>query len=431
MRVLAFGGLLAGLVLASPVFAQEMEELVADPAPPMMKPSACFTEETVVWSCQRDGKVFSVCSGEIDDALTVQFRKLDSNGAIEIFPKKEPFLANSSNVSYGSGKDEADITLSDDDDEYVFISNTDTQSAQFSYWHDGSIVDATTCSLIEQNVFSFSEAADKKTYAPVKMMPIKTAAAPDGFMDLVSTLKSLEAQGLLAAGAGTEPLDTLDGLSPKAFVLSLRDEAFTCQADHGGMCAAKDEVYHLFAFLRAFEGSDGTIEAADLKPGETPDLAALSFSFKRLPEPGYSIVYEEDDPDGAFCEARAYPEDWETHQKSVLTYQKQFNFTEGSDYEALWNGLRAVMQKHNVYEEPSLDSDVVGSLDNEMAHFPSVDVVFEADSREWREVILPDGSTGYVAVANSDLLKIDDGGKVCAKASGKSFVLTSAYYGGD
>lgn len=275
------------------------------------------------------------------------------------------------------------------------------------------------------SVLPFASAEPVRSYEPVKMLPSERVAPPIGYTSLVQGLIGNHVLGNLKKGQNPNVQST----RLKDFVLSLRAPDFTCKADHGGMCAAKDDVYHEFAFLQAFgDHTEMTLSAseftglADMKPED------MAFDFSALGPAGAPVSYENE---AEFCEARAYPADWESYMASVQAYQETFGFTENAQYEALWDGLRAVMTRYNVRGAPSATAEIVGHLENEMAHFPNLKKVTKAEGLEWREVILPSGQKGFVAVKPFDLLKIDEGGKVCAKQVGNSFQFTAYYYGGD
>lgn len=110
---------------------------------------------------------------------------------------------------------------------------------------------------------------------------------------------------------------------------------------------------------------------------------------------------------------------------------EQLNLEETADYEWLWSSFYGIVGRYNVRAEPNPSAEIVGKAENEAIHFPAFDEVTQSGGYDWRQVVLPDGTKGYIAASSDDLLKIDDAGQVCARMDGGEIKLTSIAIGGE
>ena len=110
---------------------------------------------------------------------------------------------------------------------------------------------------------------------------------------------------------------------------------------------------------------------------------------------------------------------------------EQLSLEETADYEWLWSSFYGVVGRYNMRAEPNQSAEILGKAENEAIQFPAFDEVTQSGGYDWRQVVLPDGSTGYLAASVDDLLKIDDGGQVCARMHGGEVKLTSIAIGGE
>ena len=248
---------------------------------------------------------------------------------------------------------------------------------------------------------------------------------------MIRTLKGLEAGGYFEAGKGLTPVDSLGGEAAIPYAMGLRDEAFHCAADHGGICAAPDEIYNLKAFLVGFRDEGGidwfSPEAAAIRTPEEIDLGDVALTFSALSPPGTPVVRYGD----GFCQARAYFEDWEAGNQMYYRAAESLYPAGEPDWDWIWSSFYGVVGRYNVRAEPSASADVIGIAENEAIHFPSFESVTSADGYDWREVALPDGTRGYIGAGLKDILIIDDAGQVCATVDGDEVRLTQITIGGE
>ncbi|MEW5424817.1 hypothetical protein [Amorphus sp. 3PC139-8] len=73
---------------------------------------------------------------------------------------------------------------------------------------------------------------------------------PDSVRAFAATIVDLSFDGRLDAGASADPDPELDGLSPKAFLLSRVSPEFVCDRDFGGLCGASGPLAPIYDFLR-------------------------------------------------------------------------------------------------------------------------------------------------------------------------------------
>lgn len=405
-------------------------------------PTACPAVTEPIWSCRDEDEreTLSLCVSDSEGGLAVQyFTQYDGEGSVVRTPEEPVLLTDETVSAYQSeGADVLGLTIGNE--EFYFMADRETTDGNLTYWRGGTPRFTQSCTVqmseldaLANGTYGETESMDAPafTYDPQPILYEDLSPSPDAFDATITLLKGLESAGHFEAGAGMAPLDVLGGQAAIPFAMSLMDEEFRCQADHGGICITTDETYSVGAFFIGFRGDTGvdwfSTESRDMIAAGGVDPNDVSLSFEALSPPGTPITGDET----GFCQARAYFEDWEAGTNMYQSIADQLNFEETPQYEWLWSSFRGVVSRYNVRAEPSASADIVGHAENEAIHFPEIDAVIEAEGYSWRGVVLPDGTSGYIAVSDTDLLKIDEGGQVCARMEGSDVKLTSIAIGGE
>ncbi len=408
--------------------------------------TACADTQAVLMSCHNveDAFTASVCTQSSPSGTLFSLRmKRGEEAAYTAYPEDGDVTLESTDLRIEVDETGSLFAFNEHGHQEYFLTAdpSDVGTGNFTYWRGGtprSNQDCTVSHLDEGGIEAFAlglDAPPLRTYAPVPVSAGRIGPSPAEFDDLINTIKTLEANGEFKSGAGMTPRDDLGGLSAKAFIMSRKADDFRCEADFGGMCGGSDvealwdEMSFIFGFFDPdeWQARDGFRDMSfDLASEDEIDLTPLAFRFSQLNPAGTPILFDED----GFCQARA-DYDWETYTESVTAFQETFGFTETEQYEALWNSLRGVMSRYNVRAEPSLDADIVGSIENEMIYLPVLGEVIENDGHGWRFVNLPDGTVGFAAIKDEDLLKLGNGDVGCGRIEDGVAKLTSVSFGGD
>ena len=403
-------------------------------------PTACLADTETVWSCldEDEGGVMSVCLAGEGNARTIQSRMTYQDGSDRTIPDAPVALDDERIDIFANVPGHNVLSMTLGNEEYFFSSSPEPTDGGVDYWRGGTPRMQTDCTvqidrlpeLMGQN--DETGEAGAFTYTPQRISYGTMKPSPDEFDSLILRLQGLEAAGEFEAGAGMEPLHVLGGLSAKSFALSVRADDFDCRSDHGGMCVGPEEIYPLLAFLIGFNGEGGFdwFAPRDIQSADDIDLEEVALSFQTFSPPGTPVV-DDDQSDSGFCQARAYFDDWESGIEMYQSVADQLKLEENEDYEWLWESFRGVAGRYNVRAEPKISSAIVGKVANEAIHFTNLSSVIEADGYGWREVRLPDGMTGYMAASENELLKLDDGGQVCARFEDGDIRLTSISLGGE
>ena len=410
-------------------------------ARPDVDETACEADEDVVWSCldTREEETFSVCTVPVSGEAGFFFREMDGSGTITSTAfVDDPVPASSERAGLRAENNETSVYLGEFAESFHFTANADG-TGDFTWMRNqGERMFTQNCSVTHDNIASFIDGGEEEaeagfTYDPQPILHDELSPSPDEFDALITLLKGLEAAGHFDAGAGTEPLDILSGQAAKPFALSLITEDFRCTADFGGMCSAPGDFYPIDAFLVGFQGS-GEFKwhqvdtwADDFEGMASVDLNEISLTFAMLSPAGTPVTGDE----SGFCQARAYFDDWDAGGAMYRNVADQIFTDEDGNMEWLWDSFYGVSTRYNVRAQPSASADIVGQAENEAIHFPDFDIVIEAEGYTWREVVLPDGTGGFIAASEHDLLTIGNSGEVCAAIRDGEVVLTSVSIGGE
>ncbi|MAK61302.1 MAG: hypothetical protein CMK09_10015 [Ponticaulis sp.] len=415
-------------------------------ARPDVGATACKAQEDVVWSCldTRDQSINSVCSVPVSGEPGFVYRKADQTGTVTNSAYvDDPVPASSDLIWLRDEPGLKGIAIGDFAERHHFTSNPDGTGEFMWSKNEGERSYTQSCSVTHDNLSDYmpekaETVAPTETRLTYEPQPIlyggengTLSPSPEAFDSLILQLKGLEAAGHFKAGAGLEPLDVLGGEAAIPFALKHRADDFRCHADHGGICAAPDDLYSYKAFFIAFSGfSDGywySAEAARQKTRADIDLSKIALSFAELSPPGTPVVRDE----FGFCQARAYFKDWDAGIEMYQSAAEQLNLQNNTDHDWLWSSFKGVISRYNVRAAPDASAEIVGHAENEAIHFPDFDAVTEGGGYTWREVVLPDGTTGFIAASDKDILEIDDAGQVCARIENGVVKLTQNAIGGD
>lgn len=409
--------------------------------------TACLEDQEVLWSCSDVSEAFtaSACLSDFESGGFIGLRlKNGDETAYSAYPEGEGLPIHDDRLRIEVKDNEALIAFNENGQEEYYLSTGDVSAGEgnFTYWRGGtprSSRDCTMTHLDKEKLSGYSLGLEPKpvlTYTPVSLAHRNFTSPPAQFDALITQLKTLEAEGYFKAGAGMEPLEALNGLSPKAYLMSIKADDFRCGADFGGICAGSDveALQDETSFILGFaDPNDYEALAAfqklsfDLKTADEMDLAPLAFSFAKLDPAGTQVSKDGNE----FCQARVEYADYDSAVESVSALVGRWYEIHGDEKAFDWSDLRGVMTRYNVRAEPSANAEIIGTLENEMAYFPTVNEVISDGDLGWRFVMLPDGKTGFIAVQNDNLLRIGNGDVVCGRLSGGEVKLTSVSFGGD
>ena len=407
-------------------------------------PTACSADQRALWSCSdlEEDRHDSVCLSQPEGKLALQIRtrRADDEWGSDIIPVDDE------RWEFDTSGDGSMIAFNDGREEYYMSADPETGEGGLDYWRGGlplAYQDCTLTRLDEDMLASFaSDVPDAGnaplTYTSTPLMVVGTPVeAPEAYSKFIETIQGLEAEGAFKPGAGMTSRDSLNGLSPKAFVMASKTDDFRCEADFGGMCGGsdvanlQDETSFIFGFSDSYEWDaiDAFREISfELTSESEIDLEPLAFSFEALDPPGTPVVYNGEE----FCEARADYADYDSAIEGVSAFVGLW-YDQQTDDEAVfnWDTLMGVMSRYDVRAEPSVYADIIGSLSDEMAYFPNPDDVEVVGGKPWREVMLPNGDWGYVPVEQQHFLKIGNGEVVCGRIENDMVKLSSVSFGGD